>query len=233
MASLSLSDFKTVSRDRLYFDKFAYCVHFHMNEVCALRNQTHESIDLVIESRAEYAKYAREKNWGGSWAADSIGLLHNKELRRQNCHGFLDFMEAAGPHKLVISINWGYYYTNSLTDADRIVNEFDYASVQRLTRAVVTHPKNTVKLRKSKYKYRSYFRDIMLTPENKKTLAGYLTAQSDIKISPALVSWLYSGSVWCRASFFIDYANESDVTMLGLFLDRPFRKTMPIVSGDK
>ena len=233
MALLSLSDIKSVSRDRLYFDKFEYCVFFHMNEICALRRQTHESIDLVIESRAKYADYARQQNWGGSWAADSIDLLHNKELRRSNCHDFLDFMKTANPHKLVISINWGYYYTNSLSDAQHIVNNLDYTDVRRVSKAVVTHPKNTVKLRKSKYNYRSYFRDIMLTVEQKATLRSYLTAQSDIRVSPALTNWLPSISVWCRASFFIDYANESDVTMLGLFLERPFRKTMPIVADDK
>lgn len=233
MASLLSSEFKPAKRDSLYFDQFEYCVHFSLFELNAIRRKSHADIDIRIDHRVKYAHWAKTKDWGGEWAkSDANRVIMNEDLIRSNCHDFLDFVNTLKDHKLVISVNHGYLYTNSLEDAASLV-ELEYINTQRLARAVVTHPRGTISLKESPYRFRTYFRNHLITPEQKEALVSYLRSHSDLRLSPALHRWLGSHTVWCKGSYFIDYHNESDLTMIGLFLYRPFRKTLPIVKSDK
>lgn len=233
MASLLLSEFTAKQRDSLYFDRYEYCIHFVLPELNAVRSKKHETIDIRIDHRVKYARWAKEQEWGTDWhRTDANKIILTEDKIRKDCHNFLDFINTLKDHKLVISISHGYIYTNSLEDAYKLT-ELDYITAVRLSRAIVTHPRGTLKLARSNYNIRSYFRSHLMTDEQKDVLKSYLNAQSDIRLSPALARWLRFGTNWCKASFFIDYNTESDLTMLGLFLSRPFRKTLPIVKVDK
>ena len=92
--------FKTVEKDRLFYDQYQYSVSIPLKEANALRKElSHESIDRIIQRRRAY------------WA--TLPLRVNRVIEQETIdqlHEVCDFLlSITSPYKLV------FYYNHWLT----------------------------------------------------------------------------------------------------------------------
>lgn len=217
-------------RDRLYFDKYQYCVSFHMKELHLCRAADHIRVNDWLNARMTWYNDMRNKNFGGSWNSvgdDQPGI----EKIRHDCHEFIEFLE---PHKdqckLTISVHWGWLYINDL----KIIRELQllkFVEVIKQEEAVVSIPRGSIRLVRSPNKYRSYFRGCRLTENQRENLITFVANNPEVRTSPGMQEWMQrKWSTWVRDSYFIDYDNEYIRTMLELTCSGAIRKTLNIVN---
>jgi hypothetical protein len=79
--------FKTVAKDRLFYDQFEYCIGFHLDEVSALRELDHVRIDDLIQRRKAWREVAQQRWINGKQKhgtimtrAGEISLIKHKQI---------------------------------------------------------------------------------------------------------------------------------------------------------
>ena len=98
--------------------------------------------------------------------------------------------------------------------------------------AVIDRPKNSIKLRESKFTHRTYFRPTKLTAKEKASLANFfITQQDNIRLSPAAEGWMLTPMTRTQDYFFMDHTGDSWLVMLALIRPGLFRKTLEIITG--
>lgn len=230
---MSNQQFKAVKKDRLFYDRFEYCIGFHLDEVSCLRVLDHEIIDDFIERRRQWSEIAQQR-WVNH--RQQYGTILGKTLRRitektqEDLHALADVLLATPfKFKLVVSVYQGYVYTNDLELIDRL-DAMPQLNYKTYTQAEIHRPKNTIKLKNSLYPFRSYFRNIKLTSQQKDNLMDFLYAQRDhVRVSPALQRWIDQPFNRTQDYFFVDHTSESWLTMLSLVQPGIIRKTMHII----
>jgi len=215
--------FKTVEKDRLFYDQYRYSVSIPLKEANVLRKElSHESVDRIIQRRQAY------------WA--TLPLRINRVIEPETIgqlHKVCDFLlSVTHEYKLVFYYNhWLTIYTNDLELLEQ-VDVLDYIDVKNHSQARVNRPRDTIILKKSKHTKRSYFREFAITNHDKEVLTNFLTSQQDyIKISPGLQNWMKKGRIhnYVFDYFFIDYSDDQWLTMLSLVRPGLIRKTVKIL----
>lgn len=234
-SSLTSLKFSPVKKDRLYFDKFNYSMGFHLDEVSCLRNLDHDYIDEMIHRRIEWREVAR-KRWktAGNKAATILGRAY-KEITPEtvdNLHAVAEVILATpNEFKLVVSVNQAYVYTNDL----QLIEQLDRMPIlhyKTFCQAEIVRPKNTIALKKPRHQYRSYFKLLKLTAQQKDQMEAFLmNHQQDVRISPAFLQWLAFPYARLQDYFFVDHHTESWLTMLNLVVPGCIRKTMHIIAA--
>lgn len=233
MTALNL---KTKKRDRLFFDRFRYCLNIVVQDLDCIRDITKanttfqrltESIALRIDRNGKRARF-----WGGFWAD-----TYSKEAQAANLKSLNDLVVELWPYrydlKITFSGNVGYIYSNDLSLLHKVAKK-KYAAAWSLTEAEVNRPKDTVLLTKSNYTMRSYFKERRFTLDEKKQLENFLKSQQDVHVTGAMNYWFSRNDrSWTRNYFFIDHNSELTITMLGLVHPGLISKTNPIVLKDK
>ena len=217
--------FKTVEKDRLFYDQYQYSVSIPLKEANALRKElSHESIDRIIQRRRAY------------WA--TIPHRQHRVINQDDIdrlHRVCDFLLSdTDEYKLVFYYNhWLTIYTNSLALLDR-VDTLDYIDIKNHSRVNVNRPRDTIILKNPKHTKRSYFREFAITNHEKDIITNFLTNQQDyIKISPGLRDWMKRGRLhnYVFDYFFIDYSDDQWLTMLSLVRPGLIRKTVKILQA--
>lgn len=223
--------FKSVLKDQLFYNQFEYSVNFIMPEITALREVDHAYIDDTIARRMVWRDLARQRWSSGAnpWPAKRLWREITTEMVN-NLHAFADFLlNQPAKYKLVVSLDEAWLYSNDLNLLDSAAG-LPYLSHKIFSRAVVDRPKDTLRLKKTAYQYRSYFRAEKLTPDQKDTLHRFLASQSlHTRLSPALQNWMADPFTRLQDYFFVDYNAESWVTMLALVQPGLIRKTVQII----
>jgi hypothetical protein len=135
--------------------------------------------------------------------------------------------------KLVVSGDYGWVYSNDIELIDRL-KQLKILTSKTYTEAIVDRPKNTIKLKNPKYKFRSYFKINKITNNQKDNLVNFLTNQQQyIRISPALQSWCNGTFHRIQDYFFVDHSDMSWLTMLALVNPSLIRKTQQIIPATK
>lgn len=201
-----------------------------MKEIHVCRKYSHDAIDTYLDARQGWINEMRSKNFGGSWRSYGADEPITDQIRR-DCHEFCEFLiQNKDQHKLVISVNWGWFYTNDLK-LIRELTKFSFVKELQQTEATVTLPRGSIRILSSPNRYRSYFRGKRLTEQQRENLATFITNNLEIRISPAFKEWLdRKWGTWVRDTYFIDYDNEYVLTMLGLVCNDVIRKTVTIVN---
>lgn len=226
--------FNKIKKDRWFYDRFEYCIGFHLDEVSCLRVLDHAHIDDFIERRKQWQEIAQQR-WikGGQ----KYGLIMRRRWNQITPQTVIDLhtltdilLSTQGEFKLVVSLNQGYVYTNDLSLIDRL-DAMPELTFKTYTRAQISRPKNTIQLKKSPYKLRTFFKLIKLTPEQKYQLEGFLLSQqANVRLSPALQTWIDQPFTRIQDYFFIDHETESWLTLISLVVPGIVRKTMHIIS---
>ena len=229
----SIQPFKLVVKDRLFYNRFEYAIGFQLDEVSCLRELDHAYIDSMIERRIMWREVALQRVKNNRSSPYTILSRRHKEITAEtigDLHKLADLLlNTLSDFKLVVSVNEGHIYTNDLSLID-LLSDLSGLTRKEYTRAVIGRPKDTIRLKNPQHQYRSYFKRIKLTSEQKAHLTDFLFNQKDhVRISPALQQWVDQPFNRTQDYFFIDYNSPSWLTMLGLVRPGLIRKTMQII----
>ena len=222
--------FKSVVKDRLFFNQFSYCLGFFLDEVSCLRILDHKNIDEFIERRKQWREISRHRQIHGTIISRRWKEITDTTVK--NLHDLAEILLTTNENfKLVVSANNAYVYTSSL-DLINQLDSLEFLLNKRYTAAKISRPKNTVALKNSKFQSRSYFKFQTVTHKQKENLVNFFKNQQEhIRISPGLKSWFERTETRVQDYFFIDYTGETWLSMLSLVHPGLVRKTMQIFSG--
>ena len=229
--------FKSVDKDRLFYNRFEYVIGFTIDEASCLRDLSHEEIDLTIERRKEWRSIAMQR-WHKTGSI--LGRQHILGQRRKditddtvnNLHTLAKLLlSTTADYKLVVSANQGHVYTNDLKLIDQLDN-LDYLEKKSYSRADINRPQNTIQLKNPRHQFRSYFKITKITDDQKRTIVNFLDNQREfIRISPALDRWLPLPLTRTQDYFFIDHNEMTWLTMMALVRPGLIRKTQQIIQA--
>lgn len=204
-----------------------------MAEVSCLRELDHAYIDTVIERRRQWREVSMLRNWG-------VGLSKNILARSdreitdetvQNLHTLTDLLlNSNAGFKLVTSVNTAWLYTNDY-ELLKLADQLGFLLSKQYSEAVVTRPKDTIRLVNPRHANRAYLGNVKLTPEEKANLLNFFINQHEhIRISPSLQAFLSGSFHRTQDYFFFDYTGESWLLMFNLIRPGLIRKTMSIIA---
>lgn len=239
MGILSLTNsnlkFKSVVKDRLFYDQYQYCIGFHLDEVSALRELNHQYIDVIIARRRQWREISLQR-WNNTVQSNKhIITRRSKDITDENVenlHNLTDvLLRSRVDFKLITSVSSAWIYTNEVELIGQI-DQLAFLFEKTYTQARVDRPKNTIKLKNPQHRYRSYLKCVKLTDEEKTRLCNFFTnQQGHARISPALLTWMTER--WHRTQdyFFIDHDEESWLVMLSLIKPSMIRKTVELIAA--
>jgi hypothetical protein len=229
--------FKTIVKDRLFYDRFQYCISFGLAEITCLRDQELDCARIrhMLDRRKQWREVAHQRwNTFGQKPNVQQSRLWNEITQEveQNLYDFADILRnSTVDFKLVTSANRGWVYTNSIELIDQL-KSMRMLTGKKYSKAVIDRPKNTIQLKTPQHQFRSYFKITKITSQQKDMLINFLTnQQSSIRISPALNVWITSAFHRTQAYFFVDHNEISWLTMLALVHPGIIRKTQQIIQA--
>lgn len=208
--------FKPTLKDRLFYDKYTHALAFRLPAVHLARGWDHTELDNKIEFR----------NSGGAYG------WRNRPVSAEeasNLHNFIDVVGTLSEHKIMLSFDYAYIYSNSITDLETLAN-LPYVLNPHPTYAVINRPRDTVLLTDPKYKYRTFFKERYLTENNMASLSKFLLNRKDcFSITEYLEKRLITGgNFYTMSHYFVDHNNMEDLVMLQIVCPGIVRKTMTI-----
>jgi len=217
----------------LFYDRFTYCLGFHLDEISCLRVLDHAGIDDMIERRKQWREIAQQRWVAGRQKHGIIMSRRWKDITEKTVADLHSLAQAllttSVDFKLVVSVNQGYVYTNDTALIDQLdgMSELTYKTY---TQAQIVRPKNTIQLRNPRHQFRTYFAMHKLTPEQRHNLEEFLITQSaHVRLSPALARWIDQPFNRTQDYFFVDHDAQSWCTLLSLVQPGIIRKTMHII----
>ena len=227
--------FKPVTKDRLFYDQFEYCIGFQLAEISALLELDHARIDDVIERRKAWREIAQQRWINGKQKHGTIMSRSWRDITAQtqaDLHSLANvLLTTPASYKLVVSVDQGYVYTNEL-DLINQLEAMPELSYKTLTQARIIRPKNTIQLKNPQHEYRTYLRAIKLSAQEKQVLIDFLqNQQSHVRMSPGLKNWVHDPFTRTQDYFFVDYNTQSWLSMLSLVRPGIVRKTLQIVAA--
>jgi hypothetical protein len=227
--------FKTVAKDRLFYDQFEYCIGFYLDEVSTLRELDHARIDDVIERRKAWREIAQQRWVNGQQKHGTIMRRHWRDITEQtqaDLHSLADvLLTTVAPYKLVVSVNQGYVYTTDLALIYQL-EAMPELKHKTYARAQISRPKNTIQLKNPRHEFRTYLCSIKLSALEKQILIDFLqNQQAHTRMSPGLKNWINDPFTRTQDYFFVDHNGLSWLSMLSLVRPGIIRKTLQIVAA--
>lgn len=220
-------NFTQIASDRLFYDRWQYCMHFRLEELSVMRDLDHADITRRLIQNQNWREHIRRR-----WPQNNFVRTHRdiSEITHARLHDLCDLLLAHSPdsYKLVITVDQGRVYTNNL-DLIHSLTSVAYLENKRYTEAVIARSRDTVVLKGSKFKFRSYFTSIKLTLEAKNSIKRFFDNQ-EIRLGPSTVKWFEQPYLRSQDYFFIDYNDLGCLVMLNLVQPGLIRKTLTIVT---
>jgi hypothetical protein len=217
--------------DRLFYDQYRYSLKLRMKDFSCLREVRQADAEMlqvaVVVARRFEQRYHYNKFFNASYR--STVARDQKDL-----DNLLDLLTFVWPLrdqiKLVFSGDWGYIYSNN-KDLLQQIGDKHYVHTYYIKEAVVDRPKDTILLKSSDYRFRSFLRERLCTTDDKNRMLTYLQNQSDIKIGRGLQYWLKYETrwLWTRRYHHFDHNDAKIELMLQLICPGIVRTTMPII----
>ena len=222
--------FKTVVKDRLFYNRYEYCLGFELDEANALRVLDHASIDSMIKRKQMWRQTAQQRRINNKQATN----IHWRDITEDTVNNLhlvaQTLLITTTDFKLVVGGNRAWVYTNDCSLFDQL-DDISVLQHKTYTQAQINRPRDSIRLQRSNYKFRTYFRFVKLTATEKNTLSAFLIGQqSHAKLSPSLKLWIQNPFNRVQDYFFVDYATDSWLTMLNLVRPGLVRKTLHIIT---
>jgi hypothetical protein len=215
--------------DRLFYDQYRYSLKLRMKDFSCLREMRKPLVSLsdvteTVTRRFEQRTKLSYWNWDRTVPVrDQFDLVCLSDL--------LNFLWPLRDQvKLVFSGDWGYIYSSN-KDLLQQIGSKHYVHVYYIKEAVVDRPKDTILLKSSAYRFRSFLRERLWTMDDKNRVLVYLQNQPDIKIGRGLQYWLKYETrwLWTRRYHYFDHNDAKIELMLQLICPGIVRTTMPII----
>jgi hypothetical protein len=226
-------EFKSVIKDRLFYSRFQYCLGFNLDEATCLRELDHAKIDDLIHRRKQWQEVAQQR-WINGRQNTTILSRRWKEITANtvtDLHSVADvLLTSTAEFKLVVSVHQGYVYSNDLALLAKL-DDMPELTCKTRTQARVDRPENTIRLKKSNYNFRSYFRTRHLSAQEKQQLVNFLNTQQDfVRTSPAMNQWVQEPFSRLQDYYFVDHDSQQWLTLISLVSPGLIRKTMQILT---
>lgn len=221
--NLDLTNFRTVNSDRLFYDQYHYCVLFRQTELSAIRGLQTHNIDQVIAMRNRWR----------NMSSSSKNVITDDVVQR--LHTMCKFLQTKQDRvKIVISMDYGYLYTNDLSIVQEIQN-IPWISTYDLKKVAITRARDVVVLQNPQWSQRSYFKSRRIAVDQQQKLKAFLTSRQNIKMGPGLKTWLdkIHTRPWNNYTldyFFFDHNNDGELFLFQIAFPGLIRKTVPIVA---
>jgi hypothetical protein len=232
MDTLSLIDSSLERKecgDRLFYDQYRYSLKLRMKDFSCLREMRKPLISLSDVTETVARRFEQRAKLG-YWNYDR-GVPVRNQVDLDCLSDLLTFLWPIRDQiKLVFSGDWGYIYSNNKSLLQQIGNKH-YVHTYYIKEAVVDRPKDTILLKSSAYRFRSFLRERLWTWDDKNRVLAYLENQPDIKIGRGLQYWLKYETrwLWTRRYHYFDHNDEKIQLMLQLICPGIVRTTMPII----
>jgi hypothetical protein len=141
---------------------------------------------------------------------------------------FVSELSKSKSHKLVIGYHVVYIYSNDLDWLEQL-SKIPQGTV-KFTQAQVTTSKGSVLVKNSAHQYRTYFKQALLTTQEKTFVANWLKNQQNIRMSPSLKNYCNNGHSRTYGNFFFDHGDLKLLQMLTLVRPNLVRETRNIVN---
>lgn len=247
LLTASNPEVELTSSDRLFYDRYQYSLRFCLQEFHCIRPwhdyrgaDVQELLQLIDQyQHKHYLRYRPGYLYNmvygnlGKFADDSA-------YQQQVSQDLYPIVKLLWPHRANIRIvathDWGYVYSNCLSIL-KLLADTQPKQTTRIQQAVIDRAPNTVGLRKKQHNYRTYFRDLRVTEDQRNQIQQYLAQQQDIRLCPSLKSWSpvdrtypwVTNVAWSRSTFFFDHQGAADALMLEMLVPGIVRKTLEIV----
>ena len=220
------------STDRLFYNQYCHGLKLRMKDFSCLReirkpDATLEQVASLVlrrfEQRCNYSRFFNRKD-----------LPTEISSRQYDLDNILEMLQYLWPVrdqiKVTFSGDWGYIYSNNKKLLQSI-SDLSYVYAYYIKEAVVTRPKDTIRLQTSPYRYRSFLKERQWNPDDKSRMLLYLQNQPDVKISRGLTHWLKYDTRWhwSRRYHYFDHNDAKIELMLQLICPGIIRTTMPII----
>ena len=226
-------EFKSVTKDRLFYSRFQYCLGFSLDEATCLRELDHANIDNLIQRRKQWQEVTQQR-WINGRQNTTILSRRWKDITEKtvtDLHSVAEvLLTSTADFKLVVSVHQGYVYTNDLSLLTKL-DHMPELTCKTRTQAQIDRPQNTIKLKKSNHNFRSYFRTLHLSEQEKQQLVNFLKTQQDfVRISPSMAQWIQEPFNRLQDYYFVDHDSTQWLTLIGLVSPGLIRKTMQILA---
>lgn len=172
--------------------------------------------------------------WAGSTKIATIISKRNHEITEEtvaNLHYLADqLLNTTIDFKLVTSVDQAWVYTNDATLIEQL-DDILFLNNRSYSEAVITRPKNSIKLKNPKYTHRSYFKNCKLNTDEKDNIRKFFINQQELRISPSMEMWFKDPFHRLQDYFFIDHNGNGLLVMLTLIKPNIIRKTVDIISA--
>jgi len=234
MVSLSLtnSNPRIKFSDRLYFDKYRYCLRMNMPWVECVRFLDHDRIDYLLEIWDTHAWYDRKINKGGTWKIRHRRTLVSED--KQKLHRLCDWLtERQGTIKQQFVKGKVFVYSNNEEELERLKQDID-PEIFLMSEVIIDRPQNTVKSRYPGFEVRAYLKAKSMSITEKRTFMKFIDQNMwHIRLNVGLERFVTNNSTRLRDYFFIDFHDKKLLSILELMVPGTIRKTMDIIYDDK
>jgi len=210
------------SRDRLFFDRFRYCLNFRCKGIHLLRGLD----ETFLEKRFRL----RQSMQGGLVHTTRTDIITEEDLIVLLTL-LVKFRAISDEHHLMVSSNWAYLYHNDCDFLESFTRGNEYISQRRITEAILSRPRDVILQRKPKFAYRTYLRERMFrNRETGKSLVKFLSHQQDWKLSGSLQKALEDDYkyFYLQSHHYIEHDHPRDMLLLSLHTPGIIRKTCEI-----
>lgn len=220
------------STDRLFYDQYRYGLKLRMKDFSCLREI--RKSDATVEKVASVVSRRFEQRCNYSRFFNKRDLPTELSSRQYDLDNILEMLQYLWPIRAQIKVtfsgDWGYIYSNNKKLLQSIGNQ-SYVYAYYIKEAIVTRPKDTIRLQTSAYQYRSFLKERLCTLDDKARILSYLENQPNIKIGRGLTYWLKYDTrwLWSRRYHYFDHNDAKIELMLQLICPGIIRTTMPII----
>jgi hypothetical protein len=223
--------------DRLYFDQYRYSFKLQVKDFSCLRelcNSTKTQTEFeVMMAKRFVVRLSYDRFWTFRVDTPADLIRTHETVTKIRLDNLTDMLGVLWPirkqAKIMFSGDWGYIYSNE-RDLLIKIDELPYVTGYYIKEAVVSRTKNTIALKSSDYRFRSYFAYKKYDEDKKARILDYLKNQPDVKIGRGLNQWLkYKISDWSRRHYYFDHNDPKIELMLQLMFPDIIRTTMPII----
>lgn len=217
--------------DRLFYDQYRYGLKLRMKDFSCLREMRKSDTEMLQVAAVVARRFEQRSNYNKFFNTTYRTRI---ERDQQDLDNLLDLLVFVWPVrdqiKPVFSGDWGYIYSNNKELLQQISDRC-YVHTYYIKEAVVNRPKDTILLRSSPYRFRSFLKERLWTMDDKNRLFAYLQNQPNIKIGRGFHYWLKYETrwLWTRRYHYFDHNDAKIELMLQLICPGIVRTTMPII----
>lgn len=219
------------SRDRLFYDCYSYCMRAGVEFAGCLRDLAgDEDQDIVKVQGRLQIQYSWKHHVSQTYGVTTSGPIESVKPPdgvEEILTRFVSELSKSKSHKLVIGYHVVYVYSNDLKWLTNL-SKIPLGKV-KFTEATVTTSKGSVLIKSSEHQYRTYFKQTLLTAQEKTFVSNWLKNQQDIRMSPSLKKYCNNSNVRTYGNFFFDHRDLKLLQMLTLVRPNLVRETRNIV----